>query len=63
MTILFPSFWGGVRDSMGHEKPFNLTYMAIGNENCGQVMTIVVHIRKFCARAIMRETMRPSTRQ
>lgn len=28
-------YWGGVRASMGHEKPFNLTYMAIGNENCG----------------------------
>ncbi|CAL8462764.1 g2297 [Coccomyxa elongata] len=27
--------WGAVRASMGHEHPWNLTYLAIGNEDCG----------------------------
>lgn len=29
--------WGRVRASMGHEKPFELKYICIGNENEGQV--------------------------
>ncbi|XP_062511561.1 uncharacterized protein LOC134187462 [Corticium candelabrum] len=29
------SHWGSMRASMGHEQSFNLSYMAIGNENCG----------------------------
>ncbi|XP_078152014.1 alpha-L-arabinofuranosidase 1-like isoform X1 [Carex rostrata] len=29
------STWGSIRASMGHPEPFQLNYMAIGNENCG----------------------------
>ncbi|XP_065839002.1 uncharacterized protein [Oscarella lobularis] len=29
------SYWGSIRAKMGHEAPFNMKYMAIGNENCG----------------------------
>ena len=29
------STWGSLRAKMGHPKPFNLKYVAIGNENCG----------------------------
>ena len=28
--------WGGIRASLGHEKPFNMKYIAIGNEEVGQ---------------------------
>lgn len=31
--------WGKVRIQMGHEKPFNLKYLAIGNEQWGIVFT------------------------
>ena len=27
--------WGSVRTAMGHKDPWNITYMAVGNENCG----------------------------
>ncbi|XP_020960332.1 alpha-L-arabinofuranosidase 1-like [Arachis ipaensis] len=30
------SQWGSVRVAMGHPKPFDLKYVAIGNENCGK---------------------------
>ncbi|KAE9608844.1 hypothetical protein Lal_00020107 [Lupinus albus] len=29
------SKWGSVRASMGHPKPFDLRYVAVGNEDCG----------------------------
>ncbi len=29
--------WGGLRARMGHPKPFNLEYLAVGNENWSQV--------------------------
>ncbi|KAJ8449143.1 hypothetical protein Cgig2_004198 [Carnegiea gigantea] len=29
------STWGSLRAKLGHPKPFNLKYIAIGNENCG----------------------------
>ena len=28
--------WGGVRAGLGHEEPFNLEYLAIGNEEIGE---------------------------
>ncbi|GKV28989.1 hypothetical protein SLEP1_g37973 [Rubroshorea leprosula] len=30
------SKWGSVRAVMGHPKPFNLKYVAVGNEDCGK---------------------------
>ncbi|PRW58664.1 Alpha-L-arabinofuranosidase 1 isoform B [Chlorella sorokiniana] len=30
------SKWGSVRAAMGHPEPWNLTWMAIGNEDCGK---------------------------
>ncbi|KAJ9547358.1 hypothetical protein OSB04_019901 [Centaurea solstitialis] len=30
------STWGSVRAAMGHPKPFELKYVAIGNEDCGK---------------------------
>eukprot|EP01018_Ginkgo_biloba_P029074 Gb_12232 [translate_table: standard] len=30
------STWGSVRASMGHPDPFNLKYVAVGNEDCGK---------------------------
>lgn len=30
------SKWGGLRAAMGHPEPFNLKYLAIGNENWGE---------------------------
>ncbi|XP_028761340.1 alpha-L-arabinofuranosidase 1 [Neltuma alba] len=30
------SKWGRVRAAMGHPEPFNLKYVAIGNEDCGK---------------------------
>nr|CAD1817330.1 unnamed protein product [Ananas comosus var. bracteatus] len=30
------STWGSVRAAMGHPDPFDLKYMAIGNEDCGK---------------------------
>ncbi|OVA13812.1 Alpha-L-arabinofuranosidase [Macleaya cordata] len=30
------STWGSVRAAMGHPEPFNLKYVAIGNEDCGK---------------------------
>uniref|UniRef100_A0A1D1Y3K4 non-reducing end alpha-L-arabinofuranosidase n=1 Tax=Anthurium amnicola TaxID=1678845 RepID=A0A1D1Y3K4_9ARAE len=30
------STWGSVRASMGHAEPFDLKYVAIGNEDCGK---------------------------
>uniref|UniRef100_A0A0C9QPK7 non-reducing end alpha-L-arabinofuranosidase n=1 Tax=Wollemia nobilis TaxID=56998 RepID=A0A0C9QPK7_9CONI len=30
------STWGSVRATMGHPDPFNLKYVAIGNEDCGK---------------------------
>jgi len=28
------SKWGSVRAAMGHPKPFDLRYVAVGNEDC-----------------------------
>lgn len=28
------STWGSVRASMGHSEPFDLRYVAIGNQDC-----------------------------
>lgn len=47
------SKWGSVRASMGHPKPFNLKYVAIGNEDCykknyyGNYMAFYKAIKKF----------------
>ncbi|KAK9156557.1 hypothetical protein Scep_003131 [Stephania cephalantha] len=30
------STWGSVRAAMGHPKPFDLKYVALGNEDCGK---------------------------
>lgn len=30
------SKWGSLRAEMGHPEPFDLEYMAIGNEDCGK---------------------------
>lgn len=30
------SEWGAVRAAMGHPEPFDLRYVAIGNEDCGK---------------------------
>lgn len=30
------SKWGSLRASMGHPEPFNLRYVAVGNEDCGK---------------------------
>jgi alpha-L-arabinofuranosidase len=30
------SEWGKLRAEMGHPEPFDLKYMAIGNEDCGK---------------------------
>ena len=30
------SIWGAVRAAMGHLEPFDLRYVAIGNEDCGK---------------------------
>lgn len=30
------SEWGKLRAEMGHPEPFDLRYMAIGNEDCGK---------------------------
>ncbi|CAL1352305.1 unnamed protein product [Linum trigynum] len=30
------SKWGGLRATMGHPKPFDLRYVAVGNEDCGK---------------------------
>ncbi|KAI5427490.1 alpha-L-arabinofuranosidase 1, partial [Lathyrus oleraceus] len=30
------SKWGSVRAAMGHPEPFNLKYVAVGNEDCGK---------------------------
>ena len=30
------STWGAVRAAMGHPEPFDLRYVAIGNEDCGK---------------------------
>lgn len=30
------SKWGSLRASMGHPEPFDLRYVAIGNEDCGK---------------------------
>lgn len=30
------STWGAIRAKMGHEEPFSLQYVAIGNEDCGK---------------------------
>ncbi|KAL0736571.1 hypothetical protein Bca4012_012781 [Brassica carinata] len=33
------STWGSVRAAMGHPKPFDLKYVAVGNENCWKKYT------------------------
>ena len=33
------STWGSVRAAMGHPKPFDLKYVAVGNEDCWQKYT------------------------
>lgn len=30
------SKWGSVRASLGHPEPFDLKYVAVGNEDCGK---------------------------
>lgn len=30
------STWGSIRAKMGHPEPFDLRYVAIGNEDCGK---------------------------
>jgi alpha-N-arabinofuranosidase len=30
------SKWGSLRAAMGHPEPFNLKYVAVGNEDCGK---------------------------
>ena len=30
------SEWGSARAAMGHPEPFDLRYVAIGNEDCGK---------------------------
>lgn len=30
------SKWGSVRSEMGHPEPFDLRYVAVGNEDCGK---------------------------
>lgn len=36
--------WGSVRAAMGHPEPFNLKYVAIGNEDCGKKNYRGMHI-------------------
>ncbi len=31
------TYWGALRAANGHEEPFNMKYISIGNENCGDV--------------------------
>ncbi|RDX79728.1 Alpha-L-arabinofuranosidase 2, partial [Mucuna pruriens] len=31
------SKWGSIRAALGHPKPFDLRYVAVGNEDCGHV--------------------------
>ncbi|KAF1883237.1 hypothetical protein Lal_00030341 [Lupinus albus] len=37
------SKWGSIRAAMGHPKPFNLRYVAIGNEDCGKKNYLIIH--------------------
>lgn len=30
------SSWGSIRATMGHPEPFDLRYVAVGNEDCGK---------------------------
>ena len=30
------SKWGSVRAALGHPEPFDLKYVAVGNEDCGK---------------------------
>lgn len=30
------SKWGSIRAAMGHPEPFDLRYVAVGNEDCGK---------------------------
>lgn len=30
------SKWGSVRAALGHPEPFDLRYVAVGNEDCGK---------------------------
>eukprot|EP01121_Diplochlamys_sp_Union-15-3_P009544 TRINITY_DN25_c0_g1_i1.p1 TRINITY_DN25_c0_g1~~TRINITY_DN25_c0_g1_i1.p1 ORF type:complete len:787 (-),score=132.01 TRINITY_DN25_c0_g1_i1:79-2439(-) len=41
--------WGSMRAKLGHPAPFNMTYMALGNENCG-TSTYVQHYTIFANR-------------
>lgn len=43
------SRWGSVRSSMGREQPWNITYVAIGNEDCGKWMYLNNYLAFFGA--------------
>lgn len=39
------SKWGSLRAAMGHPKPFDLRYVAVGNEDCSKKNYRGLHIR------------------
>ncbi|GMH20234.1 hypothetical protein Nepgr_022075 [Nepenthes gracilis] len=43
------STWGSVRAAMGHPEPFNLKYVAIGNEDCGKTNYRANYLRFYYA--------------
>lgn len=42
------STWGSVRAEMGHPEPFDLRYVAIGNEECKKKNYRGMHALSLC---------------
>eukprot|EP00249_Psilotum_nudum_P010733 c22727_g1_i1 orf=304-2277(-) len=43
------SRWGSVRTLMGHPEPFELTYLAIGNQDCGKQYYLSSYMKFYAA--------------
>ncbi|XP_073114418.1 alpha-L-arabinofuranosidase 1 isoform X2 [Elaeis guineensis] len=43
------STWGSARAAMGHPEPFQLNYVAIGNEDCGKKFYQGNYLKFYCA--------------
>ncbi|KAL9232685.1 hypothetical protein vseg_007766 [Gypsophila vaccaria] len=43
------SQWGSLRASMGHPEPFDLNYIAIGNEDCGKQYYRANYLKSYAA--------------
>lgn len=50
------STWGSLRAAMGHPEPFELKYVAVGNEDCGKKYYLGMIVLFHCAFSLSSST-------